>query len=297
MRPESLDRFAVPLALFALYIIWGSTYLAIRIAVETFPPFLMGAVRFLIAGVILYLVARARGLPQPSLREWGGAAIVGGLLLAGGNGLVAHGEQTVASGLAAIIITTVPLWTIFFAGLWGAWPSRVEIGGIVLGFGGVALLNAGTSIHAHPLGLITLVFSALCWGLGSAWSRHLPLPRSIMASGAEQLAGGAILVILSVASGEHLGQAPSLASMLAVAYLVVFGSLVAFSAYVFLLGRVRPALATSYAYANPVVAVGLGVVFAGEHVTPLALVALLVVLSGVALVLMNRDRQKQPSAS
>jgi drug/metabolite transporter (DMT)-like permease len=289
-RPDWRQRMAIPLALFALYVIWGSTFLAIRIAVRTVPPFLMGGSRFLVAGLILFVFVRARGAPMPTLRQWGGAAIVGTLLLAGGNGLVGFAEQSVASGLAALLIATVPIWAALFARIWERWPTRLETGGLILGIGGVAVLNLGSGLHGHPLAAGLLLLAAGSWAFGSIWSRHLPLPSGFMAGAAEMLAGGAVMTVIGLARGEHLHALPSAESTWAVIYLVVFGSLVAFSAYTFLLQNVRPALATSYAYVNPAVAVLLGIVLQGESSTPLEFVGLLVVLTAVALVILGRQR-------
>jgi drug/metabolite transporter (DMT)-like permease len=281
---------AIPLALFALYVIWGSTYLAIRIAVRTIPPFLMGGGRFLVAGAVLFVFLRARGAPAPGVRQWGGAAIVGTLLLAGGNGLVGFSEQSVASGLAALLIATVPIWAALFARIWGRWPTRLESVGLVLGIAGVAVLNVGSGLHGHPLAAALLVVAACSWAFGSVWSQHLPMPAGLMASAAAMLTGGAVMLILGAARGEHLHALPSVASILAVLYLIIVGTLIAFSAYNFLLQNVRPALATSYAYVNPGVAVLLGVVLQGEAVTSLEVVALFVILTAVALVILGRQR-------
>ncbi|HEX8918387.1 MAG TPA: drug/metabolite exporter YedA, partial [Chloroflexota bacterium] len=259
------DRFGVGLALFALYIIWGSTYLAIRITVHGFPPLLMMGERFLLAGGILYAVLRLRGYPAPSRREWAGSFVVGALLLLGGNGMVAVAEQKVPSSLTATMIATVPLWAAVFSGFWGRWPTRVEVSGLALGFAGVVLLNLEGSLRADPVGAAILVVAATCWAFGSVWGTHLQLPSGLMAGAAEMLMGGCVIVLAGAAHGEH-PVLPTGHSLLALLYLVVFGSLIAFSAYAFLLQRVRPALATSYAYVNPVVAVLLGVGLAREHV-------------------------------
>lgn len=280
---------AIPLALFALYIIWGSTYLAIRDAVATIPPFYMGGLRFLIAGSLLYAFLRLRGVPNPSPRQWGGAALVGLLLLSLGNGMVGLAEQSVASGLAAVLVGSVPLWTALFAGFWGTWPRRLEIGGLVIGFGGIVLLNAGSGLHGKPVAATILILAAASWAFGSVWSRSLPMPRGMMASAAEMLVGGVGMFVLAVVTREHI-TAPSSESVWAVFYLIVFGSFVAFTAYNYLLQHVRPTLATSYAYVNPVVAVGLGVLLAGEKVSVGEIVALGLILAAVALVVLGRKR-------
>jgi len=284
------NRFLILLSLLALYFIWGATYLGMRIALLGFPPFLMAGVRFLIAGCILYPILRLRGTPAPSRAQWIGAAIIGTLLLAGGNAGVAFAEQWVATGLAAVGLAAIPLWTALFVGLWGRWPSRIEWSGLVLGFAGVMLLNLGNGVWANPLGAIALLLAPICWALGSAWSQHISLPPGLMSSAAQMLVGGVALVLMSLLLRERTPNLAISQSLWAIGFLIVFGSLIAFSAYGYLLRHVRPALATSYAYVNPMVAVGLGVLLAGERLTPIEIVAILVILSGVVLVSMGRNR-------
>ncbi len=278
------ERFAVLAALLAVSVVWGSTYLGIRIALEGFPPFLMAGVRFVIAGALLFAGLWLRGAPAPTPRQWRSAALVGGLLLLGGNGGVVVAEQSVASGLAALGVATVPLWSALFAGAWGQWPRRLEWAGLAVGFGGVALLNVGGGLRASPLGALALLVAPVSWALGSMWSRRLDLPGGLMTSAAEMLAGGVLLLVTSAALGERPPAALALRPTLALAYLIVFGSWVGFSAYLFLLRRVRPAIATSYAYVNPVVAMVLGVAVAGERIEWGEWAATPVILAGVALV-------------
>ena len=277
-------RIALILALLAVYIIWGSTYLAIRYTLESFPPFLMAGARFLLAGALLFLLARRRGSPAPTRAQWGGAALVGGLLLVSGNGVVVFAEQSVSSSLTALVLAVVPIWAALIAGLWGQWPARREWLGLLLGFAGIVLLNLEGDMRANRLGAALLLTATISWALGSVWSRRLPLPSGLMASAAEMLAAGAMLSLLSLASGERMAAPPTTHALLAFLYLIVFGAIVAFSAYGYLLRHARPALATSYAYVNPVVAVALGVGLAGERVTLVGLLAMVVILAGVALV-------------
>ena len=282
----------VGLALLAVYLIWGSTYLAMRFAIQGFPPFLMAGARFLIAGTLLLGFLRLRGAPLPSRKQCGGAALVGALLLVGGNGLVAFAEQSVASSVAALAIATVPIWAVLFARIWGRWPSRPEWIGVAVGFLGIIVLNLGGNLHANPAGAVMLLVAASCWALGSVWSQHLPLPASgAMSSAVEMLAAGIIFIPLSLLHGDHLAASVPAVSWWALGYLIAIGSLVGFSAYVFLLKRVRPALATSYAYVNPIVAVALGAGLAGEAITWLELVALLFILTGVVLVALGRSKK------
>lgn len=276
----------VLLALLAVYVVWGSTYFGIRVAIESLPPLGMLAVRFLVAGAILYAVLRARGAPAPTPAQWRASAIVGALLLGGGTGLVTLAERDVSSSVAAMVIAVSPLFASLFARLWGERTSGREWLGIGVGLVGIVLLNLG-DLRATPLGALLLVLAPLCWTFGSMWSKRLPLPTGLMGSAAEMLTGGVLLLVLSLVFREGW-HAPTTASLLALGYLVVFGSILAYSAYVYLLANVRPALATSYAYVNPVVAVALGVGFGGEHLTALGWGALAVILAGVVLVVWPR---------
>ncbi len=279
------DRFGVLIALLTVYIVWGSTYLGIRLAVVGgFPPFMMAGLRFTIAGAALYFIMRAQGLANPNRIEWRNAAIIGGLLLLGGNGGVTFAEQWVTSGFAALAVATVPLWAALFAGLWGHWPGRWEWLGIALGFSGIVLMNVGSNMSANALGALVLIFAPISWAFGTVLSRRLAMPKGLMASALEMLGGGVLLLVASLLFGEHFTQAPTAESLWAFAYLTVFGSLIAFSAYDYLLRRARPTLVTSYAYVNPPVAVLLGAIVAGEPITPIGLLAMLVILSGVVLI-------------
>jgi drug/metabolite transporter (DMT)-like permease len=282
------NPLGIVLALLALYLIWGSTYLGIRIAIESIPPLLMMGIRFIVAGGVLYLFLRIRGVPTPNRSQWLGSTAVGVLLIGGGMGGVATAEQWVPSSVAAVCIATAPLWISLFAGLWGRWPVRSEWLGLGLGFVGVVLLNLGSGLWASPFGAIILLIAPICWAFGSAWSHHLQLPSGLMASATQMLIGGVFVAIVGLMLGQRLTIMPSLQSLLALFYLIVFGSLIAFSAYGYVLRRVRPALATSYAYVNPVVAVCLGVALVGESVTVLTIVAMIVILVGVGLISLGR---------
>lgn len=281
----------VVLALLALYLIWGSTYLAIRIGLTAYPPFQMAAIRFLAAGAVLYAWLRWRGMAAPTRRQWANAAVTGCLLLGLGNGLVCYAEQSVASGLAAVVVAGMPLFAALFGGLYGQWPQRTEWIGLGVGFAGVVLLNLGGGMSGAPLGALALLTAAAAWAFGSVWSRRRDMPPASMNTAAQMLCGGAALLLASLALGERLPDAPPASATLAIVYLAVMGSLVAFSAYLYLLQNVRPALATSYAYVNPPVAVLIGAVFAGEAVHALDLVAMAVILAGVSLITLARNRR------
>jgi drug/metabolite transporter (DMT)-like permease len=217
--------------------------------------------------------------------------VVGGLLLVVGNGGVVFAEQWVSSGLAALALGAIPLWAAVFSGLFGRWPTRIEWFGLGLGFSGLVLLNLGNGLHANPLGAIVLFIAPIGWAFGSILSQHLPSPKGLMASSSQMIAGGILLFIVGFATGEHMTSIPGPRPLAAMAYLIIGGSLVAFSAYGYLLRHVRPALATSYAYVNPLVAVGLGVALAGEQITIIELLAMLTILSGVGLVSLGGDRR------
>jgi len=290
-EPIASSRAGVILALVSVYLVWGSTYLAMRIGLTGFAPFLMAGTRFTIAGTLLMAVLLVRGASMPTAKQWGGAAIVGVLLLSGGNGGVVYAEQTVGSGLAALALATVPLLTALLAGMWGQWPTGREWVGLAVGFAGIVLLNTGGGLRASPAGTIALLLAAAAWALGSVWSRRLPQPPGMMASAAGMLCGGAALLALGTVQHEHWHAHPSPASCVALAYLM-FGAIAGFSAYVYLLARVRPALATSYAYVNPVVAVALGAAFAGEKITPIVLVSGGLIVAGVILVMGSKAKRQ-----
>jgi drug/metabolite transporter (DMT)-like permease len=283
-------------AFFALYVIWGSTYLAIRIGIETWPPLMMAGVRFIIAGSILFGFMRWRGAPMPTWKQWQAAGMIGFLLLACGNGGVTLAEHAgVASGVAALAVATMPLFTLLFGLFWGHRNTRLEWAGILLGLVGIGLLNLGSNLQASPAGAALVLFAAAAWAFGSVWSRYLPLPAGPMASACEMLVAGVLLLGGSYVSGERVTQSPGLSGWLVMAYLVVFGSVIAFSAYMYLLKNVRPAAATSYAYVNPAVAVMLGVAFAGEHIGVEEAMAMAVIISAVVLIGLPQWRKQKPA--
>ena len=304
MTDQRASKLQIALALGAVYVVWGSTYLAIRFAIETLPPFLMAGVRFVIAGALLYAWSRARGAERPGRLQWRAAAIVGGCLLLGGNGGVVWAEQRVDSGIAALIVTTVPLWLVLLDWLrpGGRRPGwRVALG-LVIGFAGVTLLvrpgSGGGAVD--PVGAGVLVLASLSWAWGSLASRRLPLPASpILATGMEMLAGGGLLLAAGLVTGEAGRFDPagvSTTSLAALGYLIVFGSFVGFTAYVWLLRVVSPAIVGTYAYVNPVVAVLLGWAFAGEPLTATTLIAAAVIIGGVAVITTQRSAPPVPTA-
>jgi drug/metabolite transporter (DMT)-like permease len=311
MQPSSVVARdgRVWLALLTLYFVWGSTYLGIAIAVQTLPPFVMASVRFFTAGLILLIwsVAReGRAFEAPTRREWRDSAIVGALLLGGGMGMVAFGEQTVPSGITALLVAMMPVWVavlgrIFF----GERLPRLAVGGIVVGFGGIAIL-AGPSAFGgagalDPLGLGAILLSPIAWASGSLFASHrASLPRRpLVATGVQMVAGGLVLGAMGVVSGEagHFDiTAVSRDSFVALLYLTVIGSILAFTAYGWLL-RVAPLpLVTTYAYVNPIVAVILGAIVLGEPIEPRTVVAGSVIVFAVALIVTARGRMQRPRA-
>lgn len=291
MRDTDLwQRWLVPLCLLALYFIWGATYIAMYFAIESFPPFMMAAIRFSVAGFLLYGFLRWRGAPAPQPREWLGAAAVGVLLLTIGNVAVAVAQKTVSTSVAAMAIATVPLWIALFSSFWGESHSRREWFGILLGMLGAAVLAAGSTLQASPEGALLIVLAAVSWAFGSVWSKHLPMPQGVMASAAQMLTGGAVLIVLSLVLGESWPASVSEKSLWAMIFLVLFGSIVAYSAYQYLLKTVRPALATSNTFVNPVVAMFLGVWLANEVIDARELTALAIIIIGVLLVMPFRAK-------
>ena len=290
---KTATRTQLVLGFLCIYIIWGSTYLAIRVSVATIPPFVMGAVRFLIAGSALYAFMRWRGAAKPTALEWRNSAIIGALLLFVGNGAVAWAEQRVSSGMTSLIVATVPLWLVLCEVAQGRRPGIAKWAGVALGLIGVALLvlpadGKLSSAAVEPIGALVLTMGSLSWTIGSLYSRTATLAKPAgLAIAMQMLTAGALLTVLSAATGELRAMhwdTISTASMLAVLYLIVFGSLVGFSTYMWLLQVASPTAVGTYAYVNPVVAVLLGVVFAGERPPPQAFVAMLVIVSGVAMV-------------
>jgi drug/metabolite transporter (DMT)-like permease len=288
------SRAQIIAAFASIYLVWGSTYLAIRYAVQTIPPFIMGGLRFLVSGALLYLWARYRGAPRPTGLHWRNAIIAGGFLLLGGNGAVVWAEQFVPSGLTALLVSILPFWLVIIE--WVRPPRRRPSGavlvGLVLGFVGIVVLvgpgNLGGHGDVRPLGALVLILGSLSWAIGSFWSRDARLPESgLLTTGMEMLSGGALLLIVGLLSGElsqfdiHRISGPSAAGLI---YLITFGSLIGFTSYIWLLDKVSPARLGTYAYVNPIVAVILGWAIAGERLSVRTAVAAAIVICAVALI-------------
>jgi drug/metabolite transporter (DMT)-like permease len=279
------QNLLIVLALFCTYFIWGSTYLALRFGIESFPPFLLVGVRFAVAGVILYAVMRYLGAPNPTQKQWLGASAVGILLPVFGNGTVTYVQQTVSSSLAALAISTAPIWMAIFSSLYGHKINAREWLGIAVGFVGIALLNFGGSLHGDYLSALLLIFAAASWSLGSVLGKHIAMPPGLMGAACQMLTGGLVMLAVSALHGDTWPAQISAKSWGALVFLVVLGSLVAYSAYMYLLKTVRPLVASSNTFVNPVVAFAVGIWFAGETVAAIEYAALGVILVGVYLVL------------
>lgn len=284
-------RQVLPLigALFALYIIWGSTYFVIRIGVESWPPFMMAGVRFLSAGMMLMAFLLITGHKLPSLRPMLNAALIGVLLLAIGNGFVTVAEhQNVPSGIAAVVVATVPLFTLCFSHFFGIATRKLEWLGIAIGLAGIILLNSGGNLSGNPWGALMIMVGSMSWAFGSVYGSRVELPTGMMAGAVEMLAAGIVLLTVSALSGERLTALPTTEGFMAVGYLAIFGSVIAINAYMYLIRNVSPAVATSYAYVNPVVAVLLGTGFGGEHLSGVEWLALGIIIMAVVLVTLGK---------
>ena len=291
--PPIPERLLLIGAFAALYLIWVSTYLVIRIGVESWPPFMLAGVRFILAGGLLYSWLHFRGIRAPSLAEWRSSTLLGFLLLGVGNGGVTVAESLGASsGVAALMVGTMPLFALLFGLLWGQRAGLLEWAGIALGLAGIALLNVGSNLQASPTAALILILSPIGWALGSVWGRYLKQPAGLMASASQMLAGGVLLLLASGLSGERMPQWPDASGWAALLYLTVFGSIIAFSAYLYLLKTVRPAAATSYAYVNPVVAVLLGYFFAAERLGSGEVLAMLLIVCALLLIALPRWRAR-----
>ncbi|EOC0418719.1 drug/metabolite exporter YedA [Cronobacter malonaticus] len=276
-------------ALFALYIIWGSTYFAIAIGVKSWPPFMMAGVRFLCAGVLLLTYLLATGHKLPARRQMLNAALIGVLLLAIGNGFVTVAEhQHVPSGIAAVMVATVPLFSLIFSRFFGIQTRKLEWLGVAIGLAGIVLLNSGGNLNGNPWGALLILIGSLSWAFGSVYGSRIDLPKGMMAGAIEMLAAGLVLMAASLLTGERMTAMPDLSGFLAVGYLALFGSVIAINAYMYLIRNVSPAVATSYAYVNPVVAVLLGTGFGGESLSQIEWIALGVIIVAVLLVTLGK---------
>lgn len=286
-------------ALLAVYVIWGSTYLGLRFGLESFPPFLLNGFRFLIAGAILIVVLMSRGKARATRRQWWNAARMGVVLLVGGVGLVTIAEDLgVGSGIAATAVAVIPVWIALISGLFGDWPHRREWIGLAIGLAGVLVLAQESDFQSSTMGMVLLMISPIIWAFGSIWGARLDLPDSSMTTAIQLLSAGVVMTLIGPLVGERITEPPTTAAWIALGYLAIMGSLVAFTAYIYLLKTVRPALSTSYAYVNPIVAVALGVTLGRETLTGPVFIALPLILTSVALVATTQRRSgEKPTKS
>jgi drug/metabolite transporter (DMT)-like permease len=288
------------IALLALYLVWGTTYLAIRFAVQTIPPFLMAGTRFLISGLILYVWRRLAGDPAPTMRQWRSGIIVGVLLLLGGNGVVSWAEQHVASGIAALMIASIPLWIAVLDALrpGGTKPDARIIAGLVIGFAGMAFLITSTSGQTGAAGrdlwgLLALLGAALIWSIGSIYARDADVPKSaLLGTGIEMLGGAAGLFVVGTITGEWALVHPlqiATSSLVGLLYLVVFGSLIGFVSYTWLLRHAPLSLVSTYAYVNPVVAIFVGAWLGREVINDRIILAALIIIGSVIVINLSKQ--------
>ena len=289
LQASPLSGLLLLLCLAATWLVWGSTYLAIKYALISFPPFFQMGTRFLFAGALLIAWMRWRGAPWPDATQWRNALLVGTLMLGGGMGGTAYAEVTVGSGLVVAFIAVVPLMIAALNRLYGVKPSRLELAGIGVGLAGVLMLTQGAGFQASPAGLAAIAIACVTWSIGSVLSqRSLPLAPGATGFASEMICGGVVLLLLSVLNGETPQWPTQPVAAAAWFYLVVFGSLIAFNAYMVLLSRASAGLASSYTFVNPVIAMLLGVAVAGEVVTGFEWLAAAVVLVGVVLMLRGK---------
>ncbi|HEX2723502.1 MAG TPA: EamA family transporter [Gemmatimonadaceae bacterium] len=308
-KDSGASRSKIIAAYAAIYTVWGSTYLFIRFTIETIPPFLMGGTRFMLAGAALYLWSRTRSGEKPARRHWLTAVIVGACLVLGGNGAVVWSEQFVPSGMAALLVAILPFWMALIDWIRpkGTKPGAAVTIGLILGLIGLVVLIGPSALHPSAQsaeaaragngvvlkGAIILMLGSLSWAAGSIYSLHNPLPKSaFLATGMEMLAGGALLLVASLVRGElsHFNPADVSAKSLAgFVYLTTVGSLVGFTAYIWLLGHQPPSRVSTYAYVNPVVAVFLGWAFAGEPLSVRTAIAAAIIIGAVALITTARS--------
>jgi len=275
-------------ALLAVYLIWGSTYYAIHVTLRDLTPFLMASSRFLTAGALLFAFARWRGTPLPTAVQWRNTSLLGALLLLIGHGGVVYAQQWVASSLAALAVASMPIWATVFGYLAGRKHARWDLAGVGAGFVGVVLLNLDRGILGSGLGALALLLSPIGWAYGSMLARDLDLPKGLMLSATQMLAGGVLLGLAALTTGEPWPERFTLWPALAWVWQVFAGSIVAYTAYLYLLEKVRPALATSYAFVNPLVAVALGVGWGGEFLDPLGWAGMVVIVGAVALITLTK---------
>jgi drug/metabolite transporter (DMT)-like permease len=314
VNDKGASRTNIIAAFAAIYLIWGSTYLGIRFAIETIPPFLMGGLRFFTAGTVLYLIMRGRGAEKPTATEWRNTAIVGAGLILGGNGMVMWAEQFVPSGMTALLVAILPFWMALIDWIRPA-GQRPTLGvtiGLIVGIAGLVILIGPSALHPDAAsaaqarsgngvvlsGALGLMFGSLCWATGSIYAQHARLPRSaFLSTGMQMMTGGAMLFLVSLMRQEPMHFDPagvSAKSLAAFIYLIAIGSLVGYTAYIWLLTVQPPSRVATYAYVNPIVAVFLGWAFAGESLSLRTLIASAIIIAAVILITTARSSSRVP---
>src|SRR3984893_5954539 len=294
--PSKPSIWLVAACLLAVYVIWGTTYFAIKVRIKGSPPFFLGGTRFVVAGALLLGWQILRGRPMPSAKQWRGAALVGFLLLVVGNGGVAVAEHWVSSGATVALISVTPLATALWSGRFGKWPRRVEWGAIALGGVGAAVMLMGRDLQGSVVGTLVILLGTTCWSLGTVLARRIDIPHGPTGFGAEMLTAGLLALLVSAVLGEHWVLPDSSRVWWAWVYLVLFGSVIGFSAYRFVVERVSPTLASTYAYVNPPVALFVGWWLGKESFSSNTLLCLPIVLSSVALHAWVQTRDRGHSA-
>jgi drug/metabolite transporter (DMT)-like permease len=284
MNTQKKNKWILIGALFVLYTTWSSTYLAIRVAVETISPFTMITLRFIAAGGLMILIALLMREKLPSLKELTGGSVVGIVLFLGSNVLLCYGEQSVDSGISAVTVSSGAIWICLFSGFFGRWPTKSEWIGIVLGFIGILILAAGQAMNGNITGIIFLIVSSILWSFGSVLSRQIPVPKGFMGNGVEMLSGGLASLAIILFTKHGLDFKPSAASLAGLIYLIVIGAMVGFSAFMYVFQNARPALASSYSYVNTIGAVILGNLILKEKVGTREIAAMTVVIAGVLVI-------------
>jgi drug/metabolite transporter (DMT)-like permease len=288
---NKLMQKSVMIALFCIYIIWGATNLGNRVASQSFPPFLLVGLRLMLATIFLMGFLRYRGTPFPSERLILNATVIGALMFGGRAGFLAFARsQGVGSGLLGLGVATVPLWAMMFAFIFGYRPGRLEILGLVIGIAGIAILNIGNTMQFQAFGIFALLFAPMIWAFGSYYRTEIAMPRGLMATAFHMLGGCITLLMLSFIAGEQVSSVPSLPSIMAFLFLSLPGTLVAFSAYIYLVDTVSPGLATSYAYVNPVVAIIFDSILSGIRLQPFGMVAMVVIAVSVVLIMVGKSQ-------
>jgi drug/metabolite transporter (DMT)-like permease len=291
--PRKLSTLVLA-CLLATWVVWGSTYLAIKFALISLPPFIQMGSRFIVAGALLLAWMKWRGATMPTFLEWRNALVVGTLMLGIGMGGVAYSEQTVASGLVVSFIAVQPMWQALLQSVWKVYPTRFEMLGIIVGAIGVSMLVHGQGFGASTQGLVAITLAIICWGLGSVLSQRVtPLAKGATGFASEMLMGGLVLLGMSAIAGETIRTPLDSKAVVAWVYLVVFGSLVAFNAYMVLLEKASPALATSYSFVNPIIAIALGVWFADEIITKWEWLSALVIVLGVVMIVFSNIKKQR----